>query len=430
MEKLYQYLWSHRMLGRTLRLRGGGKVEILNPGVLNRDSGPDFLGARVRLEDEEWAGNVEIHVKASDWYAHHHDRDRAYDSVILHVVAVDDRKVFRPDGNQVPQVEVTFPPEFYTLYEILSDNIGEMRCRPFVKRLDTLTVSDWLSSLAVERMQEKAERIRQILESSSGDWKQACFVAFARALGFGLNSDAFEMFARSIPLNHVLRHSDNLFQIEAMLFGQAGMLDMSVNILDEYYQSLCREYYFLAKKYGLRPMRGEIWKYARTRPGNFPHRRIAYLARFMEGGFSLLSDLMVGIRTGRDCREIFDRPLTGYWSDHYGFGSEEKSAPRALGEKSLDLLMINLVAPLIYAYSGFNSDYEGAEKGLDLWAALPPENNTYIRRWTSVDIKPSDAMQSQALIQLSKQYCDRHRCLDCRFGHSLLRKVTAQHSTK
>lgn len=422
MERLYQYLWQHGMLGRELALTDGTEVKVLSPGRLNRDAGPDFSSARVLIGDTEWVGNVEIHVRASDWFRHKHDEDPVYDSVILHVVSQNDRRVSRSDGSLIPQVAVNFPHGFYQLFLSLSEGTPGIRCHHNLLCLNKLTITDWLETLTVERMQDKAWRILQMHSASSGDWARTCFVTFARALGFGLNSDPFEIMARSITLNHLSRHSDNLFQLEALLFGQAGMLDMSNHIFDEYYQNLCREYYFLARKYGLRPMRSDLWKYARTRPGNFPHRRIALLARYLEGGFSLVGEIMAcGNDTDR-LKEIFRKNLEGYWANHIGFGAEMAPAPVALSEASIELLIINLVAPLIYAHCRSTGDYERAEDAFNIWRDLEPEKNAIIRSWNTSGIKAEDAAQSQALLWLRKNYCDRRKCLDCRFGHAMLRE--------
>lgn len=423
MERLYQYLWKHSMLGQSLMLSDGRQVKILNPGILNENSGPDFSGAKIRIGDTVWCGNVEIHVKASDWYRHHHDTDPAYDGVILHVVAIDDKRVKRTDGSNIPQVGVTFPEEFYRLYLSLADKIRDVRCRYHIPLLSKITIEDWLSSLAVERMQQKSQHILSILQWTQGDWERTCFIAFARALGFGLNSEPFEMMARSLPLNILAHHSDSIFQIEALLFGQAGMLDMSQHIFDEYYQSLCREYYFLSRKYGLRPLRNDMWKYSKTRPGNLPHRRIAMLAQYLYGGFSLMADIIASNGIEERARELFAMDLDGYWKGHHRFGSETQKAPVSLTKGSEDLLLINLVAPLIYAYSAHTGDYVKGEQAFSLWIDIDAEHNTFIRQWQACGIKCEDAMHSQALLQLRKTYCDAGRCLDCRFGHSFLRKT-------
>ena len=421
MEKLYQYLWKHRMLGRKLYLEDGAQLEILSPGRLNCDAGPDFSNARIRIGDTEWAGNVEIHVRASDWYRHGHDRDAVYDSVALHVVAISDRRVTRSDGTEIPQLTATFPENFFNMYATLCDGISDIRCSGDVACIPSLIKTDCLESLAVERMHVKATRIIDELQNLGGDWERTCFVTLARALGFGLNSEPFEILARSIPLGYLHRHADNLVQLEALLFGQAGMLDTSIHIFDEYYQLLCREYYFLARKYNLRPMKREFWKYARTRPQNFPHRRIALLAKTLYGGFSLLSRILAAAGDIDKTRELLHWELEGYWLTHSDFDREQPMGAAALGTGSVDLLMINLVAPILYAHGAAHAEPEKAESGLELWRRLPPERNMYVRQWQQLGFECGDAMRSQALLQLRKQYCDSGRCLDCRLGHWLLR---------
>lgn len=421
MERLYQYLWKHRMLGRTLTLDDGRPLVILSPGVLNTDAGPDFRDSRIRIGSTEWAGNVEIHVRASDWHRHGHDSDPAYHNVILHVVSVADTTVTRPDGTRIPQLTACFPKSFFNMYAQLSADIAAVKCGRRLDSLSRLEKEDWLETLAAERMQGKAARILDTCRAESGDWERTCFLTLARALGFGLNGVPFEMMARSLPLNYLARHSDNPIQLEALLFGQAGMLDTSIHIFDEYYQMLCREYFFLARKYGLRPIRSDVWKYARTRPGNFPHRRIALLAKSLTGGFSLMAGILEAGSDPDAGRRLFDWHLDGYWTTHSDFDREAPGSPANLSEASINLLLINLVAPLLYAYGSAHGDPDGAERGLDLWHSLAPENNTYIRQWKNVGLDCDDAMRSQALIQLRREYCDKGRCLDCRFGHALLR---------
>ncbi len=409
------------MLGRALQLEDGTNIEVISPGVHNTDAGPDFSNAMVKIGDTLWAGNVEIHVRASDWYRHGHDSDAAYDSVMLHVVAIDDRFVMRSDGSVIPQVVATFPENFFRMYASLCNNISGVRCENLLSGIPHLVKEDWLETLAIERMQIKAERIINEYKALDCDWEHTCFVTLARALGFGLNSTPFEILARSIPLNILRKHSDNLLQLEALLFGQAGMLDTSLHIFDEYYQQLCREYYFLARKYGLRPIRKDIWKYSRTRPLNFPHRRIALLAKILYGGNSLLSIILSSGTDLEKLKEIFQWQLEGYWLSHSDFDRESPMGAFALGAGSIDLLIINLAAPMIYAYSAAHDDPEQAETALDLWSSIPPESNMYIRQWLNNGFECKNAMRSQALLHLRKQYCDRNDCLNCRLGHWLLR---------
>lgn len=424
MEMLYQYLWKYRLLPPRLKTVDGQRLRVVNPGVLNRDSGPDFSGARITIDDQDWAGNVEVHVKASDWFAHGHDKDPAYDSVILHFVAISDRRIPDREGGNITQLAYQIPDPFIRLYAHLAEKIAAVKCEPYLNLLHPLTVTDWLDTLSVERMQQKASRILDEVEHSQGDWQHACFVSFARALGFSLNSLPLEMLARSLPLSILAKHSDDIFQLEALLFGQAGMLDTSQHIFDEYYQRLCREYFFLAHKYGLRPMRSDIWKFTRTRPQNFPTRRIALLAQSLAGGFSMLARIL-----DRDCDyesapALFDFTLSGYWSEHLDFDRPSPRLPAVLSEANVDLLIINFVAPMLYAYGASHGDAEMAERGLDFWNEIEPENNTYIRQWRNAGIDSKSATDSQALLQLRKEYCDRSRCLECRFGHALLRDVS------
>ena len=420
MELLYQYLWKQRMMGRRCVTVRGEDVEIQYAGIHNLDAGPDFHDARVRIAGQLWAGNVEIHVRASDWHRHGHDTDPAYHNVILHVVGVDDERVRRPDGSEIPQMVITFPESFFRMYEALSRRIQAVACEPYLHLVPDLVRADWLSTLAVERLQGKARRIQDCAHSLGGDWNRTCFVSLARALGFNLNGDPFEILARSIPLNVIHHHSDDILQIEALLFGQAGMLDTSLHIFDEYYQTLAREYFFLARKYGLRPMNATMWKYARTRPQNFPHRRIAMLAAALTDGFSMLSDLWDHRGTPDDIRRLFTLTPSPYWETHSDFDTPGNVSGN-LSAAAVDLLMINFVAPMILAYSASRGDIEAAGAAMSIWDGLRPENNTFIRQWTSAGLQPQCAAYSQALLQLRKAYCDFSRCLECRFAAAILK---------
>lgn len=422
MEKFYQYLWKSRMFGRRLKESGGADVEVIDPGRLNTDSGPDFFNSKIRIGDTEWAGNVEIHVKASDWYRHGHHQDASYDNIILHVVGVSDGRIRRSDGTLIPQVELTMPEKFFRTVTRLSEDIRAVRCAGQLERLPQLLITDWLETLSIERIQQKAVKVAEIHRQSGNDWEQTCFIMLARALGFGLNGDPFEMLGRSLPLRILHHHSDNPMQLQSLLFGQAAMLDSSQHIFDEYYQLLCREYYFLARKYGLRPMRPGLWKYARTRPQNFPHRRVAILAKACENGFSLFTRLIESKGDEDKLRSLFRWELEGYWANRYSFDTEPAPCPVTLSQSSITLLLINLAAPLIYCHGSMSGNPDEAERAIDLLARLPGEENMITRGWRDCGLRGDNALRSQALIQLRKEYCDARKCLYCRFGHQLLRK--------
>ena len=422
MEKLYHYLWKTGIRGSGFKDVDGLEVEVIDPGVHNHDSGPDFFNSKLKIGGVEWIGNVEIHVKASDWFRHGHSEDPAYNNVILHVVAVSDKRIPRDDGSLIPQIELTFPEKFFNTYAALSQENENVRCAALLPALPELNKADWLESLAVERLQTKASKVKEILESTEGDWEQTSFILLARGLGFGLNGDPFEMMAKSLPLRILHHHSDSLIQIEALMFGQAAMLDSSLHIFDEYYQNLCREYYFLARKYGLRPMKPGQWKYSRTRPQNFPHRRIAMLASSLLDGFSLFTRLQDSSESLEELKDIFNLKADGYWRDHFSFDTERKDTVSELSVASKMLLVINVAIPLLYAYASATGDYVRGEKISNLMLDLPAEKNRITRQWEEYGFQAKDASRSQALIHLRKEYCDKGKCLYCRFGHQFLRR--------
>ncbi|MCM1369069.1 MAG: DUF2851 family protein [Candidatus Amulumruptor caecigallinarius] len=427
MEMLYQYIWKYQILNREFVTTDGRRVKVIYPGRHNLDSGPDFLEAKLMIGEELWVGNVEVHVKASDWYNHKHDSDIAYNGVIMHVVGIGDRVVADASGRIIPQLILTFPESFIKLYAQLADKISANPCEPYLKELSGLDVVSWMSSLGVERMQNKARRIIELCNNLGGDWQQACFVTLARALGFGLNSEPLELLARSLPLKIIYHHIDYRMQLEALLFGQACMLDSSFNIFDEYYQSLCREYVFLARKYQLKPMRREMWKYARTRPGNFPHRRIALLASMLCDDTLFIDKVIDNCRDINALRNLFRWQATGYWTTHFDFGKESASLPLHLSEQSVNLLLINFAAPMIYAYGATHGDADMEALAMDIWESVPAEQNRITRRWKLAGLPLDNAFSSQSLIELSREYCERRQCLNCRFGHALLRKSACLH---
>ncbi|MDE5843317.1 MAG: DUF2851 family protein [Muribaculaceae bacterium] len=411
------------MWGREMATLQGQRVRICNPGRHNKDAGPDFANARLVIDGREWVGDVEIHVKASDWYRHGHDKDPAYNSVILHIVVVDDRRICRASGEEIPQVTVLMPEKFYVTYAELTKDLKSIRCGYLLGTLPSLIREDWLESLGVERVQMKAQRLLDYNARLNGDWEQAVFVMMARGLGFGLNGLPFEMLAMNLPLKYVYHHAQDLMQVEALLFGQAGMLNACDHLFDDYYQRLCVEYGFLARKYGLRPMNPSVWKYARTRPQNFPHRRIAMLARALHEGVRFSSSLKEAKGDFDKLMEFFSIKIDGYWGSHFAFGSDAgESLPRSLSYASRILLLINVASPFYTAYASLDGDYVSAEASARLLAGLPAEKNSKLKVWEELGFKADDALRSQSLLHLRDEYCDKGRCLECRFGHFFLRR--------
>lgn len=418
-----QYVWKHRLWrSEDMVTNTGKKVRVVDPGLLNTDAGPDFFNAKIEIDGHMWVGNVEMHYRATDWKRHHHDSDKAYDSVILHVVAKDDAPVRRTNGELIPQLVLEVSPQFNADYASLVGATIEVPCAEKIKQVPHLTIVEWVEGLAFERLHGKVERIHQLLDSFNGSWEDVCYVTLARNFGFGINNDAFERLARRTPLRLLGKHSDSVLQIEALLFGQAGMLDAQKPGMDSYYNQLCTEYAFLSNKFQLTPMEKESWKLFRIRPQNFPYRRIAMLAQFIEGGFRMMNRILEA-EGEKEMRALFEVELSGYWTKHYTFGKPNERATATLSRSSIDIIHINTVAPLLYAYGELTGNYEMTDKAIKLLEDLRAESNSIVSHFVAYGIDCPDALTSQALVQLKREYCDARKCIYCKIGHHLLSKA-------
>lgn len=420
-----QYVWQHRLWrSEDMVTNDGRRVRVLDPGLLNTDQGPDFFNAKVIIDGKMWVGNVEIHVRATDWKRHGHDTDKGYDSVILHVVEKDDAPVYRSNGERIPQLVLQVSPRFTESLEALTNARTELPCAPKVASLPSIVITEWIQALAFERLHTKVERIDQLYQLTRGNWEEICYIVLSRNLGFGVNGDAMERLARRTPLRLLHKHSDSLFQIEALLYGQAGMLQGNNISIDNYTRQLAREYEFLSNKFTLTPMESESWKIFRMRPQNFPYRRIALLAHYIEGGFNLMQSLLQTTDM-QSLRGLFSVELDGYWSTHYTLGKESNMTTRALGESSIDIILINTVAPLYYAYGELTGNNDYIDRAVALLEDIKPEQNSIVSTFAAAGIKSRDALTTQALIQLKREYCEARKCIYCRLGHKLL--STAAH---
>ena len=418
-----QYVWKHRLWrSEDMVTNTGKKVRVVDPGLLNTDAGPDFFNAKIEIDGHMWVGNVEMHYRATDWKRHRHDSDKAYDSVILHVVAKDDAPVRRTNGELIPQLVLEVSPQFNADYASLVGATIEVPCATKIKQVPHLTIVEWVEGLAFERLHGKVERIHQLLDSFNGSWEDVCYVTLARNFGFGINNDAFERLARRTPLRLLGKHSDSVLQIEALLFGQAGMLDAQKLGMDSYYNQLCTEYAFLSNKFQLTPMEKESWKLFRIRPQNFPYRRIAMLAQFIEGGFRMMNRILEA-EGEKEMRALFEMELSGYWTKHYTFGKPNERATATLSRSSIDIILINTVAPLLYAYGELTGNYEMTDKAIKLLEDLRAESNSIVSHFVAYGIDCPDALTSQALVQLKREYCDARKCIYCKIGHHLLSKA-------
>ncbi len=429
MEKLLYYIWKYKLLPlKPLQTTDGRSVEVLDPGTLNRNAGPDFFNAKIKLDDTTWVGNVEIHLRSADWYTHGHHEDCHYNNVVLHVTALADRSVTTADGKELPQLVLEVPEYMKENYKELCHTTDYPRCHRIIPHIDRLTAHSWMNSLLYERLEQRAQTVTNRVEQLQGDWEQAYFITLARNFGFGVNGDAFETWAKHIPLQSVAHHRDNLFQIEALFMGQAGLLDIGTipqkyheeAIGDDYYPRLKREYDYLAHKFVLQPMDNSLWKFLRLRPQNFPHVRIAQLAQLyynQTAGFSQLLEAQ-DIET---LHAILNTHVTPYWESHYTFGCPSYKNAKTLTISSRNLIIINTVVPVLYAYGQTHGSDSHCERALQLLDSIKAENNYILRQWAECGIKVDSAADSQALIQLKKEYCDRNYCLHCRFGYELMK---------
>lgn len=431
MEELLHYVWKHKMFPLTaLTTIDGRPLEVLHPGLPNRDAGPDFFNAKIIIDGTTWVGNVEMHVKASDWFLHHHDEDERYDSIVLHVVEESDATLHRRDGQLIPQLVLPIPEAVRQRYAELLAADHYPPCYQTAGSLGKLMMHSWMSALLVERLEMRCEQIGARYREHELNWNDALFATLARNFGFGVNGDAFEVWARSMPFRAVDKHRDHLMQVEALFFGQAGLLTPSalpVHLRDEattdpYFTQLSREYAFLAHKFSLKPISSTLWKFARMRPDNSPFVRMAQLAMLYHKGDFCASRLIEV--SGRDeLRDLLTAGTSPYWDTHFTFGGTPTPArPKQLGESSFQLVIINTLAPYLFVYGRRHNNEAICERAFSLLEQLPSENNYIIRGWRDCGIAVTSAADSQALIHLKRNYCERKECLRCRIGYECLRR--------
>lgn len=390
MEKLLHYTWRHKIFPLEALLTTDGKtVEVVDTGLYNRtDSGPDFFNAKIKIDGILWVGNVEIHTNASDWFHHKHDNDSAYNNVILHVVENADSTVTTADGIAIPTLVIPIAKELRDNYAELLNSEKYPPCYKIIEDLPHLKVHAWLSALQTERLERKTRDIEERVKRMNGSWEDAYFATLARNHGYGVNSEAFEEWAKTVPLSAVSHHRDDLFQIEALFLGQAGLLD---HMEPKYAQ----EYSFLQKKFHLTPMDPSRWKY-KTRPQNHPHVRLQQLAQ-------MYHEHKTGLRDMLACKNTKD--ISNLYDFH--------------GDK-VTLFTINTVVPMMFAYGRHHAKDELCDRALDILESLPAEDNNIVRMWQECGLDVRTAYDSQSLLQLKKEYCDKKECLRCRFGYEFL----------
>lgn len=426
-EEFLHYLWKYNLYDPDQLLDNeGNKIEVIHSGEHNTDSGPDFFNARLRIGGTYWAGNIEIHIKASHFNMHCHDADPAYDNVILHLVAENDKVVFNSRGQELLTVVPVYDRSIFEKYCELINKPLAIACTGENEMHTGFRFRIWLTRMLVERLEQKSVFVKEILARTSGDWEETLYRMLSRYFGFRVNTDPFEMLAALLPSRIIRKHADNRMQVEALLYGTAGMLDEKLfrdSISDSYFAGLLLEHRILSAKYGIRPMDGWLWKFSRLRPYNFPTIRISQLAALMcsrEGLFSRILEAP-DLET---LKTLLTAEAGAYWNNHYVFGKQVAGFRKKTGDLATNILLINAVVPVLFTYGLLQNKQSVCDRAMNLLEAVSPEDNKYLREWKAAGIDADSAFWSQGLLHLYRNYCMKRRCLECETGIRLIGRRT------
>lgn len=422
-ESFLHFVWQFQYFTQqNLCTQEGEVLSIFNVGFLNSNAGPDFSQAKIQIGKIEWVGNVEIHMKSSDWLLHRHDQDKSYDNVILHVVWQDDKKIKRTDGTFIPTLELKnrVSKDILKKYAQLVNSSNSIPCGKVFDKVDSILKTSMLDKAILQRLESKSDEILKMVDFNKGDWEETTYQWLAKSFGFKINSEPFLQLAKSLPYKIIQKHSSSLLQIEALLFGQARMLQTKTK--DEYVTTLFNEYEFLSKKYLLREtaLHFSQWKFLRLRPANFPTLRIAQFARLMFTNSNLFSKIKESKST-IELVQLIDATPSEYWQTHYHFAKKSKSKIASLGKSSKENLLINSMVPLLAAYGKYSDDYTYIDKATEILQCLPAEKNKITRCWEELGLTVKSSFDSQALIEQYNNMCQKRFCLNCVVGTSILK---------
>lgn len=418
-ERLLQYIWQFQYYNRQeLITTKGEELAIIHPGTYNTHQGPDFIGGRIRLGSNTWIGNIELHVNASDWDRHQHSSDKNYHNVILHVVWDNDRDKTVKNiptvvlGDRVPKI-------LLQQYNSWMKADCFIPCESSAADAGDLVWISWKERLMYERLERKAEYILSLLSKNNFHWEETLWWMLARNFGLPVNAEAFREMAASIPYNLLWKHRTQIHQLESLLFGQAGLLEERFD--DKYPAMLKKEYQFLKKKYNLYGIHIPV-HFLRMRPACFPTVRLAQLAMLMHLSGNMFAALLNG-STVQEIRKMLVVTANDYWHYHFRFGEATTYQPKTLGAETVNNIIMNTVVPVIFAYGKYHNESSFQQKAVDWIASIPAENNAIVSKFRSLGIPVKTAADSQSLIELRSQYCDKKRCLDCSIANALLKKV-------
>lgn len=420
-EEFLHYLWRFRLFQFPLFSTKNESIEILNTGIYNTDAGPDFVQAKVKIGETIWAGNIELHIQASDWNNHRHQIDKAYNSTIMHVVYVCDAKIKLENGEEIPCLELKgkFKRELLEKYESFLKSKKWIPCSGQLIEFPEMNLNALYSRMGIERLEYKTQLILKQLERNKNDWEETFYQVLAGGFGLKINYDIFLRLAESLPLNKVLREHEKIFQIEALLFGQSGLLHMQA-FTDEYPLNLKKEYDYLAKKYSLISLPGQLWKYLRLRPSNFPTIRISQFAALVASNQNLFSKI-IETEKMEHLIKLFRVAASAYWNTHYVWEKPARSYTKSLSDERISLLLINVVIPFLFLY-GNQRDRPGlVERALHFLELIPAEKNKISKGFEQEGLSFMTAFHTQALLHLKSNYCENKSCLLCPMGTYLLR---------
>jgi hypothetical protein len=420
-ENLLHFLWKLKLFSTTQLISTNGEIiEIVSAGTANLNAGPDFLNAKLVINSQLWAGNVEIHLNSSDWYAHNHENDENYDSVILHVVWEHNIDVFRKTNQPIATLELKnyISKELLNNYQqLFSKNKNWINCENDIASIDSFILTNWIDRLYVERLENKAEQIQNTVASLNNNWEAALFVLLAKNFGLKINAEAFMNFANSFDISIVRKVSSNLEHLEALFFGQAGMLSNETE--SEYFNKLKKEYNFLKVKFQLTPISNGQVQFFRLRPNNFPTIRLSQLAMVYHRHQNLFSKI-VETENIEGFYELFDLATSTFWEMHYTFETASKKSIKKITKPFIDLLLINTIIPMKFLYLK-NLGTNDLSPALTIIAGIKPEKNEIISKFNELKIKSNTAFETQALLQLKNDYCNKQLCLNCAIGKELIK---------
>ena len=419
-EDFIHYIWKYKKFSfSNIKTSNGEELTILNSGDYLQKEGPDFFNAQIIIADQKWAGNIEIHVKSSDWYLHHHEKDINYNNVILHVVWNHDTPIYRKDNSEIPVFEIKnyVSQDVQHTYKELSTKKSWIYCENQIKNSDPFVLANWQERLFLERLEEKAKPIQELLIETHQDWEAVLFYLLAKNFGLNTNGDAFYKIAKSLTFSLIQKESLEVIYLEALLFGQANLIPDDVE--DNYPKELKDWYDYLAIKYKLNKPTLENIQFFQHRPDNFPTIRLAQLAMLYHLQRNLFSKI-ISAKNLTEIQSLFDLSVNGYWKTHYNFDKPSPKKGKSLSKEFINLLIINTIIPIKFAYAQ-NQGKESAEILIDLLATIPAEKNNIIEKFSTFGIKSKNAFQTQALLQLKNNYCNSKKCLNCAIGLDLLK---------